>query len=309
MKTIRIVLAAMLLACPLLGRAQENIEQVMRKMKTQQGVFNVQNTVNKHPRTLALTERVQVLDFKLPPSRVSLLADARAAFDKDAARAYKMVENDRASASYMLAEQVVVGRDFPHLRLACFADKADSTRRTAYALEWEATADDSVKGRITRHYGPIPKPQIQIRSSVFDLGDRKGKLPSLDRDSLIARLMNAKDTRFAVNLADLKQLGSDDYLSAYNAIKDKVEFKQAEDMTPAEWLAQVDAQIKLVRKYPKAGSTTLYLATLYQLCARHPAALSKEEKALAAKELRGLKDKVTDEMGRNLLSMSLDALE
>lgn len=309
MKTIRIVLTATLLAGPLLGRAQKNIEQVMTKLKKQQVVFNVQSTVDKHPTTLALTGRVQVLDFCLPPAKASLLADARAAFDKDAAKAYKTVDNGHTSTPYFFAEQLIVGRDFSHLRIACFADKADSTRRTAYALEWEKTAGDSIKGRITCHYGRMPKPQTSVRRSVFSLDNWKGNLQTLNRDSLISRLMKAKDTQFAIIPDELKQSGSDDYLSAYNAIKDKAAFKQAEDMTPAEWLAQVNAQVKLVRKYPKGGSTTLYLATLYRLCSHHPAALGKEEKALAAKELRKLQDKVTDEMGRGLLSMSLDALK
>lgn len=155
MRTIHCIAACLLAMTPLFGQAQERIEKMKDVIMRQDGVATT-NETEKDPKTLDLRSSRETYGFTVKRNSL-IVQNAIKAFDQDAAKAYSVFKGDGESlATTYDVGGINIGKGYDHFVLECFADKNNSNRRYAYALEWNEAKRGKITGKLTKVYGQRP---------------------------------------------------------------------------------------------------------------------------------------------------------
>lgn len=155
MRTIHCIAACLLAMTPLFGQAQERIEKMKDVIMRQDGVTTT-NETEKDPKTLDLRSSRETYGFTVKRNSL-IVQNAIKAFDQDAAKAYSVFKGDGESlATTYNVGGINIGKGYDHFVLECFADKNNSNRRYAYALEWNEAKRGKITGKLTKVYGQRP---------------------------------------------------------------------------------------------------------------------------------------------------------
>ena len=155
MRTIHCIAACLLAMTPLFGQAQERIEKMKDVIMRQNGVATT-NETEKDPKTLDLRSSRETYGFTVKRNSL-IVQNAIKAFDQDAAKAYSVFKGDGESlATTYDVGGINIGKGYDHFVLECFADKNNSNRRYAYALEWNEAKRGKITGKLTKVYGQRP---------------------------------------------------------------------------------------------------------------------------------------------------------
>lgn len=162
-----LVLCVAMLAMPAMTMAQKNIKAAFDKFINTKGVkVDARHSLDKDPDTGLKEGQYDIYRYTIPKSKMSLLKDVEAAFEKDKDEAYAYtsgVNSDGNSAQTFVvgnaSGNVSVGVERgSYYMTAAFNDPEDATRKYRYAyLMDRIERGDSVTGKLAVTYGTTLK--------------------------------------------------------------------------------------------------------------------------------------------------------
>ena len=296
MKNKTFLAACIMMTLPLSVSAQENIKHAFDALVgDSHAAISTIHKLNKDPETGVKEGQLDVYEFTLPISKLSLVKNIERAFDKDKDQAYTLNTASAPGKKQYNYESLAVGGSSSGYMLgnirgsryiyACFLDPADETKtyRYAYAMEW-AERKDEVEGKLVITYATTQKYRQRRTTRTIFSGDGGKTSLSVALGDLESNLENRGSI-------DLSAFGGND-----------------ERNNTEKWLLDFNSCKNLFLKKPDGSSATVYAIHIYKLCKKADC-LEAGEKSIVVTEITKLKDNTKDEFIRNMFDKSIEHLK
>ena len=269
MNPIKTLLAvSLMMLTPAAATAQENIKAAFDALLQRNESSNgQQHKLEKNPETGEKIAQLDVWEFSLPTTEMSLVTNIEKAFERDRDKAYTISSGRFPHASPEEYEALAVGdgsevyyvgtikgSDYTY---AAFLDPEDGNHRYAYALEWKKTDDNQVIGKLAITYATTARYRQQ-----HGAGNRSQWQPRV----IMGDFFDSNDFPFK------NEVGG------------------------TAWLAQFNTYAKLFRKSPNSTASPYYANYINKLCKRPEVnQLTTEEKKMVLEEIAKLVHLTDDE--------------
>ena len=284
-----------MMALPMSMTAQENIKRAFDTLiSDSHATISTTHKLNRDPETGIKEGQLDVYEFTLPISKLSLVKDIERAYDKDREQAYSLnTATPKGKKEYDYESLAVGGGNGYQLgdirgsryMYALFLDPEDETKthRYAYALEW-AERKDEVEGKLVITYSTTQKYRQKMSTRTILSGDN-GKTSMM---WTIGELSG--------NLGNLGESG-------LTILGDSEENKNSEG-----WLLKFNNYKNLFQKKSEGAAANVYASQIYKLCKKADC-LEVGEKNIVINEITRLKEKTKDEFIQQLFDLSIERLK
>lgn len=303
---LRLALVAVLLTQATGLWAQKNVEAAFASFKKEKAVkISESRSREADPATGTLIQRTDRIDFSFAADKNSLLDKLLSAFERDRDASYDEFYHSgdgKRMQPILLGKEISVGtsKEANYVVMA-FADKETAVEgkpvnRTAYALEWQYTKNDTaITGSLYTVYGPMPqKGSVKVMRST-----KIGDLPEM-LSSYSGQLDNFDWGKLEDVLGDGSAVVKRLMLGAtFNADSLSSTITTGSSMPFLYFFRKLSLGYQKALKQGK--ESTYYLTSLLDLCKKQHSAVSDDERQLCTDELQRLLEMTKAEFDRAVL--------
>ena len=296
MKSKQCMAVSIMMLLPMSMQAQENIKRTFDALiNSSQATVSTTHKLNKDPETGKKEGQLDVYEFTLPQSSVSLIKDIERAFDKDKDHAYSLNTATAGKKEYNY-ESLAIGGSKTGYQLgdirgssyiyALFLDPEDEskTHRYAYAMEWREGSKE-IEGKLVITYATTQK---------YREGRRMSRTITVNGNNI---KLKGSGISFGedIPLESSFSIGNDSVFVNHN-------------VTSESWLSSFNSFRNLFLKNPNSTAASYYVTQIYKMC-KQAACLEDVEKNIVCTEILKLKRATKDEFLQQMFDMSIERLK
>jgi hypothetical protein len=293
MKNRHFLVVCIMVMLPLATPAQENIKRAFDALiNDSQATVSATHKMNKDPESGVKEGQLDVYEFTLPISSLSLVKNIERAFDKDKDKAYSLnTAGTKGKKKYDYESLAVGGGNAYQLGdirgsryiYALFLDPDDESKahRYAYVLEW-LEGSKEIEGKLAITY-----------ATTLKYRQHKG----------LRTVITDGDTSLSFSLGDLENGDLEKLGELTHFGMSEVNVSSSES-----WLMNFNNYKNFFLKKTEGAAANVYATQIYKLC-KKAECLEEAEKELVVSEIQKLKAKTTDEFIQQLFDMSINRLK
>ena len=295
--------------------AQNNISDAVRRL-AQSEYAHQQRSLQEMDSAGLISGRCEIYRLDIPLSESHIMDELLNAFDDDQYNSYYQLRESGGSQSRRSTaltygtdgESVLIGDDNDqNYRVICFLDKKRENFRYGYAIEWNETDDNRIRGRLTCTYGLRPNGKQTLSSRVGSIKDLS-ELGEIIPETMKTIKVFTKDKIDKLgNLEGLKDLG--DYLGILVEDDDESTEVTTDDV---QWLTTFNHYRNAFNRAidRKSSTAASYATNILKLCKNaDKVKLSANEKKLCIKSIKEMRQRTKDSFLQGLLDEAIDLLK